>query len=332
MPVELLTKPGTQTEPFPSLFGFSDKISDTIILGAGSGTGRLLALRLATEHSVQVYAGTTKQANFDSLHDEITARGGIAPKPLVADIRNEDAFRNAFNDALLPEGRMVNYAPLAAGGITGDFLRAVVSMRGALRKPDQISPTFLADLTERIKANVTQPDVVAGAVEMNVKSPMRIFQMLKERGNINPESRLVNTSSSISKNSDPRNIESFGGPWFYYPVLFKQEGVDALRTEAMIIGGIHTDVVAPEVEDTMVGQNIDKVVDSVQKIEAIIKGVPSVTYDIPKINMAHYVDAIIADMMRPKVGRDRISDVFVTTNGVVDEFPQEWKHPLVPYL
>lgn len=297
-----------------------------LLLGAGSGLGQVLAQRFATE-GYQVIAGTRSEEKFDALRQSIVEAGGVEPRPFIADITQSDQLMVAYQSLTLAQHEKVHYFPVAAGGLEGlnrGIVRAMLPLMKAAKAGDEITTDQAKAATDSIKALTTTQEAIAPAMDVNLKSPLTIFDILAEDDHLGSDSTILNTSSSVSDGFDTEHPENYPGPWFYYTIArSKKEGVLALRQKATEVGAIHLDVVAPEIADTGVGKFIDGLVEIISKVEGVGE------IDIPKVYRAPLVEAIYREL---KVESPKIRTLYVEPATQSYQRPPVWDKPLVPYL
>lgn len=325
MPVEInpteVSQPQVEVEPFPHF--------RILLLGAGSGLGKVLAQRFARE-GYQVIAGTRSEAKFEDLCRSITDDGGIEPQPFIADITQPDKLIDAYNSLHLNLQEKVHYMPVAAGGLEAvkmGIARQLITLKRVGRTETGITRELVEQATAAVKALTTSSEAMIPAMDINYTAPLRIFDLLKNGGHLGSGSMVLNISSSISNVCDPDNPQVYPGPWFYYTIgMSKERGVRALRERAAEVDVSHIDVVAPEIFDTGVGKFIDELVKVIQAID------PNSTINVPIVSRADVVEAVFAELTRKDDGLPKMRTVYVTNIGVSYQRPTVWDKPLLPYL
>jgi NAD(P)-dependent dehydrogenase (short-subunit alcohol dehydrogenase family) len=301
-----------------------------LLLGAGSGLGESLAMRLSK--SYRVIAGMRSGEHFEALRQNINQIGGIEPAPLLADITDFWSFKAAFDDLKLSPEVKLHFMPLAAGGL--DYRpvnmalgRQMIRMRRMVDRGEKIPRQVAEEATAAIKEVVTKPEALEAARRINVEAPLNIFSYLEYLGHLDPASVIVNTSSSISDEADPAHPELFRGPWFYYTVaISKKAGVLAFQNMARRYNRGHLDAVAPELTDTLVGQRINE-------LESLLEHLhPSIELFVPRITRGEAADAIVADLKKLFIGDARIRTLYIDRSGTGNTRPSTWDKPMVPYL
>lgn len=301
-----------------------------LLLGAGSGTGRELAKKLARE-GYHVIAGSRSQDKIDSLAAEIAEDNGVVPTPFIADITDPNAVRAAYESLQLAQGESVHYFPVAAGGLEGVMKHLTSKFLAVIKagRRGELTPEMLATVTEEIRAITMTPGAMEYARRVNVQAPLELFGLLQQNGHITRDSVVLTTSSSISHNARPHDTDAYPGPFFYYTVAHsKQEGVEKLRTSVTEAGARFVDFVAPEIEDTAVGGMIGKLSTAISTVNGV--DLP----DIPTVTIDQVASGITAELMYPS-GPDAHTlsrTVYVTNSGIQHTQPDSWQTPMLPYL
>ena len=303
-----------------------------LLLGGGSGTGLLLAWRLSLEGRI-VYIGTRSPEKFNSLRDSVVKSGGTEPKPFIADIKNPVETKEAYKNMELSEGQVVDYFPFAAGGFE-PLIRKIVKplsrLKIELKRNGFISKESAIAATDAMRESMTAESALALANETNTEAPIKLAEHLVENGHLDSSSTIAVLSSSISKYTNPYNIDIYPGPWLYYPVgRSKAEGAHKLKALSEKLGANFIDFVAPYITGTGMGNffvRFEPVFEALHKIESKDK------FKFPTVSTGHVVNVILSEI-RKNVYLPRSRDVYILPKGPVQYTPpEEFDKPTIPYL
>ena len=303
-----------------------------LLLGGGNGTGSLLAWRLSLEGRI-VYIGTRSPKKFNSIHDSVIKRGGTEPKPFIADIKNPAETKEAYENMGLSEGQVVDYFPFAAGGfepLMSKIARPLVRLKRELEENGFISKESAIAATDIMREFTTAESALAFANETNIEAPIRLAEHLVNNGHLNSSSTIAMLSSSISKYTDPYNIDIYPGPWFYYSVgRSKAESAHRLKALSEKLGATFIDFVAPYIAGTGVGDffaGLEPVFEALHKIES------KDGFEFPTVSTGHVVNVILSEI-RKKPYLPRSRDVYIPPKGPAQYTPPEgFDKPTIPYL
>jgi len=320
------------TERLTSAEAESQLRHPVLLLGGGSGTGLLLARRLTLEGRV-VYIGTRSSEKFNSLRDSVVKSGGTEPKPFIADIKNPTETKKAYVNMELSEGQVVDYFPLAAGGfepLMGKIARSLVRLKRELKENGFISKESAIAATEAMRESMTAENALAFASEINTEAPIRLIEHLVKNRHLDSSSTIAVLSSSISKYTDPYNIDTYPGPWLYYPVgRSKAEGAHKLKALSEKLGATFIDFVAPYITGTGVGDffvGLEPLFEALHRIESKDK------FKFPTVSTEHVVNVILSEIGK-NVYLPRSRDVYILPKGPVQYAPPEGSDkPTIPYL
>jgi len=304
-----------------------------LLLGGGSGTGLLLATRLSLEGRI-VYIGTRSPEKFNSLRDSVVKSGGTEPKPFIADIKNPAETKEAYENMELSEGQVVDYFPFAAGGfepLMSRIARLLVRLKRELEGKGFISKESAMAATEAMREFTTTESALAFANETNTEAPIKLAEHLVKNGHLDSSSTIAVLSSSISKYTNPNNIDMYPGPWFYYPVgRSKAEGAHRLKALSERLGATFIDFVAPYITGTMAGDffvGFEPVLEALHKIESEDR------FEFPVVSTEHVVDVILSEISKNGSSLPRSRDVYILPKGPAQYTPPEgFGKPIVSYL
>lgn len=303
-----------------------------LLLGAGSGTGLELAWRFSLEGYI-VFVGTRSEEKFTALRDSVVKKGGVEPKPFIADIKNPAEIKEAYENMKLSEGQVIDYYPFAAGGfepLINRMARPLVKLKKELAETGFISRESAIAATQAMREIMTTQNALEFANQTNVAAPIKLAQYLAEKGHLDSSSTIAVLSSSISKYTDPDNIDKYPGPWLYYPVgRSKAEGAQKLKALSEELGATYLDFVAPYIKGTGMGDffvNLQPVFEALYKLDSKDK------FIFPTVTPGHVVNIILSEL-RKNAYSPRVRDVFISPKGPVLYFPPEgFDKPTIPYL
>lgn len=238
-----------EQEPFPRY--------PILLTGGGQGTGAALAQRFAQE-GYPVILGTRNEKKFHTVRDTILSQGGTEPLPFVADITKKDDMESAYCSLGISPGTPLHYFPLAAAGLES-LIRPMTSILSTVqkeKKSGRVQPDSLQEARAKMKKLVNTSESMDLAMRTNFIAPLQIFDLLHQNGHFNSQSKILTLSSSFSDETDPRDLTMYGenAPWFYLPVGYsKKMGVQGLQQRVSRTEATYIDLVAPEIEDTGVG-------------------------------------------------------------------------------
>lgn len=305
-----------------------------LLLGGGSGTGKLLARRFALEGR-PVYVGTRSKMKFDSLRDAVVKDGGIELKPFIADITNAKETLRAVEEMKLSKGDVIDFFPFAAAGFEGDLMkkiaRTLVRLNMNLEKNGSISRKDAIAATEDLHSFMITEDALSLANATNVEAPLRVADELVKRGHLTSSSTVAVLSSTISKYTDPYDIDKYPGPWLYYPVgRSKAEGADRLKTLAGDVGSTFIDFIAPDIMGTGVGELFAKFI---SVYEALYKIDSADEFVFPSVPIGHVVNVILYELRKDGSSVPKVRDVYITHDtGWQYTPPKGFNKPATPYL
>lgn len=297
-----------------------------LLLGAGNGTGRELALRFACE-GYPVIVGTRSEEKFTSLATEIHEQGGIPPRPFIADNTNPEQVAAAYEGLQIKEGMPMHVFPIAAGGLE-KMKRPVLGLMIPLRRAFRdglLTKALLDETTEKIKHVVLQEEIQRPAKEVNYTATLALLTLMIQKGHIRHGSRVVTLSSTGSDTYDVDNPDAYPGPWFYLPIAkSKAEAVVAMRRELEKTAAVFLNVIAPEIEGTDVGNLMEQLVPMIEPIYGNRVVIPSVTKE-------QTVEGIW-QLVQWKLQKGSNRNIYLTSDGLTTIQPEEFKQPLIPYL
>lgn len=321
----------------------------TLITGAGSGTGRLLARRLTGRllarrlalEGIPVAAGIRQMNQFEDLQ-RITPGPDVILKPFFADLRNETQVEEAYRSLGLKEGQTIDFLPLAAAGfqtlmnrgteVGKEFINTLVSLRKAARD-QKLTREMAEKATEDLKRIATTPEAMALADETNSHAPTRLAKILVERGHINENSLVGMLSSDMSKRTNPSltKVNDYPGPWIYYVVgRSKAEGTQEVRELTETAGGRFIDFTAPDITGTDVGKfftDMQPVYDALQALVTTDK------FELPTVSIGHVVNVMASELRKQDPSLPRTRDIWIPGNDRASStMPEGWDKPLIPYL
>lgn len=304
-----------------------------LLLGGGSGTGLLLAWRLSLEGRI-VYIGTRSPEKFNSIRDSVVKSGGTEPKPFIADIKNPAETKEAYENMGLSEGQVVDYFPFAAGGfepLMRKIARPLVRLKREFDRDGSISEKSAMAATKEMREFTTTESALAFANETNIEAPIKLAEHLVKNGHLDFSSTIAVLSSSISKYTNPYNIDIYPGPWLYYPVgRSKAEGAHKLKALSEKLGATFIDFVAPYIIGTGMGDffvGFEPVFEALHKIKSKDK------FKFPAVSMGDVVDAILSEISKNGSSLLRNRDVYILPKGLVQYIPPEgFDKPTIPYL
>ncbi len=325
--VEAISRPGTlpfrlgpEVEPTPR---------DLIFLsGASSVTGQAIASRFARE-GYEIIAGSSTSDKFAGVREEIIAQGGKEPRPFIADITDSEQIAEAYRALEMPPGTRMHFVFAAAAGIEDKgFVARQIASLAVMHRRGTLTPEKAGEATQKIKEYVWTEEGKKKAMDVNFHGALALEDILEENGHLNSESTILTTSSILSHSCDPYNIDSYLGPWFYYPVaLTKQLAVAEISRRARRLGATYVDLVIPEIEATPAGNFIEKLK---PLLEALNGG--------NEIGMTVVSKEQVAEAVFREVGRNtplvpRVRTVYLEESGDLSyERPSSWSSFSTPYL
>lgn len=310
-----------------------------VLLGAGSGTGKALAIKLAVSGR-QVYAGMTNPEHFESLQAAITEAGGVSAMPLIFDVTDQAQVRRGFAESGLQTGQRVNLIQLVAGGLDAkvDEKEVTDKTTGEVHmEPVTIGDVFgngmraikrgdmtIEDLESTLRGMVFGPNVRKHSVQVNISGPLLFAHLLQTNGNLDHGSTIVTLASSESDKCVP----GYQTNLVYEPVGPYKEAADQQLTEfAELIGAARVKVVAPIIDGTLVGRMLQiaaRVADKKQ----------GTTTKVFKASIDQVVGGIFSELMRGGDGVSRLETVYIEhdSGNVVYQRPAEWEEKMIPIL
>ena len=312
----------------------------TLITGAGSGTGRLLARRLALE-GVPVAAGIRQMSQFEGLKT-ITPGPDVMIRPFFADLRDSEQVEEAYRSLGLKEGQTVDFLALAAAGFQTlidrgtqhgkEFVSALISIRRSA-KDGQLTREIAEEATAAIKKAVTQSDAMKLADDTNNYAPVKLAELLVERGHINEGSTVAVLSSDMSKRTDPRleHLDEYPGPWTYYPIgRSKAEGSLHLQDLAKQTDAHFIDFIAPDIVGTDVGKFFTDMLPLYEALHALDS---KDEFVFPKVSIGHVVNVMASELSKNDSSLPQTRDVWIPGDDRAGpNMPAGWDKPPIRYL
>jgi len=151
---------------------FKDKV--ILIVGASTGMGRVVALRLAGEGAKLAVTART-QSKLESLATEITKAGGIC-LPIAADAQDEQAAENVVKSTVEYFGH-IDIAMLNAGGAPAIDMRTMnaASVKSYMHTNYDVTVNYLFPVLEQMKLQkngfVVHTNSGAGFVGVPLQGP-----------------------------------------------------------------------------------------------------------------------------------------------------------------
>ena len=306
-------------EPFPKY--------DVVMLGAGHGTGLVIAQKLALE-GYKVHIGTRSHDSFVPVRQSILDVRGIEPAPFIADLTKPEEIINALQKSGIKPGQPVHYFDFAAEGIKGylRFLARPLASLEAAYNEKNLTGELAEQLTRDIKAGVTTERALRLANRVNRDAPSELGELLKLNGNLGKGSVIATLSSSISDYTDPNAIESYPGPWMYWPIgSSKAAGMRRMGELADQTGARHLDCISPEIKETDPIKIFNTLLPMLQALQ------PGTLLHIPSVSKEQVANILFRELMRTDVPLTS-RKVYITENGPVYQLPNDWNIPVLPYL
>ncbi len=307
-------------------------MSPVLLLGAGNGTGLLLARRLSLEGRI-VYVGTRSEEKFKSLCESVVKGGGEKPRPFIADINNPPEIEEAYENMGLSKGQIIDYFPFAAGGfkpLISKIARSFFRLEKELEGNGFISKESAIAETKAMHESMITESALVPANKTNIKAPIELAEHLVKNRHLKSSSMIAVLSSSISKYTDPCNIDKYPGPWFYYPVgRSKAEGTHKLKALSEKLGATFIEFVAPCITGTKMGDffvRFEPVLEALCKIESKDK------FELPMVSTGYVANVILSEISK-KGFLSRSREVFILPNDPVQYTPPGgFDKPTIPYL
>lgn len=294
----------------------------TLILGANSPTGQIIAKELAPYHC-QIFAGATSEERYQNVKSIILAVGGAEPpQPFIADLTDPKQIFSAYTSLGMRPGTPINILALPARGLEG-LTEMLMGMTKAICRR-KITLEQATEDVALVLAN--RPDIFEDARKLNYHGLLQVTDVLTEGGHLGKGSVFATLNSSLADVYNLAHPERFGGPQFYRPVAAsKKEFTEEMwkRTNGLEI--TYFDFVTPEIEGTPVGRLLKimaRVINSV---------VPEAKIVAQSVSREQVAGAMIKKFAEAG-SEPRREKVYISRSGTSLTWPKEWGDVCIPYL
>lgn len=313
-----LQKPN-ELEPFPHY--------DVLMLGAGHGTGEVIAQKLALE-GYKVHVGTRTWDSFNAARHGIMEAGGIEPSGFVADLTRPEEIAAALQRSDLKPGQPIHYFDFAAAGfqtLLRPFVRYLANLERAYTS-GELTSALVKQATQDIKAITITEKALQLANRVNRDAPDALGQMLFRNGNLGSGSIVATLSSCISDYTDPAHPNEYPGPWIYWPIgSSKKEGVEKMQELARRAHARNIDFIAPEIEGTDMINLFQRILPMLQSLQ------PHINLHIPAVSKEQVASVLYSELTRKDVTSSP-RKVYISQRGASTIMPPDWSIPVIPYL